>query len=90
MQQRPRWVIKPRPHGDARRRLDREGFCLVVIRQRETRIHQLGVREREGVEEVLMGEGRCGVCIRKLAAGCDVHVEDCVVEVLGRVVEGGC
>lgn len=47
------------------------------------------MRERGRVEEVLMGEDRrCGVCIWKAASGRDVHVEEGVVEVEGRVVEG--
>lgn len=37
-----------------------------------------------------MGECGCGVCVRKLALGRDVHVEESVVEVQGRGVKGSC
>ena len=36
-----------------------------------------------------MVECRCGVCVGQLAGGGDVHVEEGVGEVEGRVVEGG-
>ena len=90
IQQRPRWIIQPRPHRHTRRSLHRKSFRRTIIRHHKTRIHQLRVRERESVEEVLMNERRIRVCIRKLAVGRDGHVEECVVEVEGGVVEGSC
>lgn len=41
------------------------------------------------MEEVLVGEFGCGVCIRELAGCGDVHVEECVVEVECRIIERG-
>lgn len=37
-----------------------------------------------------MGECGGGVCVWKLALGCDVHVEECVVEVQSGIVKGSC
>lgn len=88
VQQRSRRVIQPGPHRDAGRGLDREGSRRIVVRQHQARIHQRRVREREGVEEVLVGEGGVGVCVWEPALGRDVQVEERVVVVEGRVVEG--